>query len=187
MKTLQFMLLVTLTATSILAQPREGKTRELSLSGSYQNFSSGNSSGSSSAFLVSPRLGFYVTEGLELEPEMLLMFGSGSEPVYVLNGNVSYNFVSEGKGVPFLLVGYGIANTIPFFNVPFTSTPFRVDVLNAGGGVKMFLTQDVAVRIEYRFQKFSGKGETVSYGFVSFTREVDTRIHAVQFGLSVLL
>lgn len=187
MKTLQFLLIIALTSTSMLAQPREGKNKELSLSGSYQNFSSGSGSSSSSAFLISPRLGFFVVEGLELEPELLFLLSSGSDPVYMLNGNVSYNFLTQGKGIPFLLVGYGLANTVPVFNVPFIRTDFRVDVLNLGGGVKAFLSEDIALRLEYRYQKFTGQGVTVNYGLMSVSQKVDARIHIVQFGLSVLL
>ncbi len=187
MKTLRFIFIIALTATSVLAQPREGKSKELSLSGSYQSFSTGSSSGSSSAFLISPRLGFFVLEGLELEPEFLLMLSSGSDPVYMVNGNVSYNFLTQGKGVPFLLVGYGLANTVPVFNVPSIRTDFRVDVLNLGGGMKVFLSEDIALRLEYRYQKFTGQGVIVNYDFFLSTQKVDTRIHIVQFGISVLL
>jgi hypothetical protein len=187
MKTLLLMVIIMLATATSPAQPREGKNKELSLSGSYQNFSSGSSSGSSSAFLVSPRLGFFVVEGLELEPEALLMFASRSDPVYVINANVSYNFISSKKGVPFLLIGYGRANTVPFFNVPLMLTHFGVGVVNLGAGLKVYLSEDIALRIEYRFQKFYGQGETTSYGSFSFTEKVDTRIHMVQFGLSVLL
>jgi len=171
------------------AQPREGKTRELSVSGSYQRYSSGSSS-SSSAFLISPRLGIFVHRGFEIEPEVLLMFATGAT-VYVLNGNVSYNFVGEGKAVPFLLLGYGIANTVPLFNIPTTKVEYSVGVLNVGAGVKAFLTEDIALRFEYRYQNFSGDGGTTNYSFsgysYSITRKIDVRLHTVQFGLSVLL
>lgn len=192
MKTLHVAIIIALSAPVLFAQPREGRTRELSLSGSFQSYSTETSSyyesgsGTASAFLVSPRLGFFVFEGLELEPEILFLFSSGDDPVYVLNGNVSYNFLSEGNGVPFLLIGYGLANTVPFFNVPLTRSDFTIGVLNAGGGVKVFLKEDIAFRIEYRYQLFSGKGKTTYYDFSS-TRVVNTRIHSVQFGLSILL
>jgi opacity protein-like surface antigen len=187
MKTLSFMIIIALAASTSPAQPREGKNKELSLSGGYQNFSSGSSSGSSSAFLVSPRLGFFVFKGLELEPEALLMLSSGSDAVYVVNANVSYNFISLNKGVPFLLIGYGRANTVPFFSVPLGQTGVGVGVVNLGTGVKIYLSEDIALRLEYRFQKFYGQGETTSYGSFSYTEKVDTRIHMVQFGLSALL
>jgi hypothetical protein len=187
MNTLRRIIIISLMSASLFAQPREGKTRELSISGSFQNFSSGSGSGSSSAVLISPRLGFYVFRGLEIEPEIICMFGSGGDPVYVMSGNISYNFISHGKGVPFILVGYGIANTIPMFGVPFSPTGFRIDVLNAGAGVKAYLMEDVALRLEYRFQKFMGDGASINYGYYSVSQHVDTRIHTVQFGFSVLL
>jgi len=73
------------------------------------------------------------------------------------------------------------------FNVPFLSTDFGVGVLNAGVGAKTFLRENIALRVEYRYQKFSGEGSTGSDGFSTFTQRIDTRIHTVQFGLSVLL
>jgi opacity protein-like surface antigen len=175
------------TATSLFAQPGEDRKKELSISGSYQNYSTGSSSGGSSAFLISPRLGFFIYKGLELEPEILFMTSSEGSPVYMLNGNISYNFISKGKTVPFLLIGYGLANTVPFFSVPMFKTGFTVGVLNIGAGFKVFLKEDIAIRLEYRFQNFSGQGNTMTYYSYSYTEKVDTRIHIVQFGLSMLL
>ena len=187
MKTIQVSLIFLFAAISLHAQPREGTNKELSFSGSYQNYSSEGTSSSTSAILISDRLGFFVVEGLELEPEILLMIQSAGDPIYVLNGNVAWNFISKGKGMPFLLVGYGRANTIPIFNVPIAHTGFGVNVLNIGGGVKVFLKEDIAMRLEYRFQKFSGQGATYNFGYGSFTEEVNVRIHSVQFGISIML
>ncbi len=187
MNKLAFLLIIAMMTTSLLAQPREGKRAELSVSGAYQNYSSGTSEKSTGAFLVSPRVGFFVVEGFEIEPEVVLMFASGSDPVYVLNGNVSYNFVSAGKGVPFILIGYGLANTVPLFGVPMTRTDLVIGVLNVGGGVKAFLRDDIALRIEYRYQGFSGEGKRESNSGYSYAQKVDMRIHNVQFGISVLL
>lgn len=186
MKLWSLITLVLVTASSVIAQPREGKRFELSLSGSYQNYSTGSSSESTGAFLLSPRLGIFALEGLEIEPELLAMVVSGSEPTYMLNANVSYNVLSLGKGVPFLLIGYGVANTVPMFNVPFGRYDFSMGVFNIGAGVKAFVTQDIALRIEYRYQSFSGEHST-DYGPFSYTSKVETRIHSVQFGFSVLL
>lgn len=187
MKTLMSLLLITLVASVSSAQPREGKNRELSLSGGLQNTSSGSSSGSSTSFLISPRLGFFVHKGLELEPEAVLMLGSGADPVYIVNANVSYNFLSSHSGVPFLLLGYGRANTVPFFNVPLLHAGFGVGVVNFGAGVKIYLNTDTALRLEYRFQRFYGKGDRTVYASFSYTEEIDSRIQTVQFGFSILL
>ena len=52
--------------------------------------------------------------------------------------------------------------------------------------MKIYLTEDVALRLEYRYQKYTGHGEE-SDGFYSYSESVDSRIHTLQFGLSVLL
>ena len=127
-----------------------------------------------------------MVQGFEIEPEILLMLSSGSDPVYVLNGNISYNFLTAGKTVPFILAGYGLANTVPFFGVPLLRTDFVVGVLNLGGGVKAFVREDIAVRVEYRYQTFSGEGETTISSSYSYTHKVDVRMHTVQFGISIL-
>lgn len=187
MKTMQIALSLLMCGVLAQAQPGTGGNKELSISGSYQNISNGGSSGSG-AVLLSPRLGFFVYEGLELEPEILLLFASGNDPVYMANGNVSYNFVGVGKAVPFVLAGYGIANTVPTFGVPFLSTSFRISVLNVGAGVKAFLRENIALRMEYRFQRFTGGTVTMVsvYGY-GYNTDFEVTMHTVQFGISVLL
>ena len=181
-----FLIGAILVALNVSAQPREGKRVELGISGAYQNYSSGSSSSSSSAFLISPRVGMYIVEGFAFEPEITLLMTTGNDPAYVLNGNFAYSFLQTGKGIPFILLGYGIANSVPLFNLPLATPGFTVGVLNLGAGVKAYLVEDVALRIEYRYQNFSGEARR-DYGFYSYTQKVDTRIHSVQFGLSVLL
>ncbi len=186
MKLIAFLFTVALASSISFGQVNWDKTRELSLTASYQNRSSGNSSGSTSSLLVSPRLGFFVVKGLELEPELLFMISTGSDPIYAVNGLASYNFISEKGTIPFVLVGYGIANTVPFFNVPFIGTSFRVGVLNLGFGIKARLSEDVWLRIEYRYQRYSGTGSVNPYIGYSYTQSIDSRINTVQFGLSYL-
>lgn len=131
-------------------------------------------------------MGFFVYKGLEIEPEVLFMVGSGADPVYMLNGNISYNFISKGKVVTFLLAGYGLANTVPLLNIPLIRTDFTVGVLNLGFGIKSFLKDDIAIRVEYRYQNFTGQKEITNF-YYSYSEKVDTRIHTVQFGISILL
>ena len=168
----------------LFAQPGPGKV-EVSLSGSLQSISTGSSKASTNILIV-PRIGFFPVAGLEIEPEAIFLKPEEGEITYVLNGNVSYNFVNPGKAVPFLLAGYGISNTIPLFNVPLVRYDFTVGVLNLGGGIKAMLAENVAVRIEYRFQKFTGEKQVpVSYG--SYVEKADTKMHTFQFGFSVFL
>jgi hypothetical protein len=186
MKHISAILFIVVATFSASAQPADKRKTELSISGSFQSYSSDNSTNSSSAFLISPRVGFYVKGGLEIEPELTAMFATGGA-TYILNGNLCYNFLDAGKGIPFLLLGYGISNTVPFFSIPLAKTDFSVGVLNVGGGVKAFLVENVALRIEYRFQSFSGEKSATSYGSYVYTQKVSTRIHTIQFGLAVLL
>lgn len=185
MKVLVPTFIMVMAVAHAVAQPREGRTRELSISGGLQNTSSGG--GSATSFLISPRLGFFVYEGLEIEPEVSLLIASSVDPVYTANANLSYNFLASRKSVPFLLLGYGRSNTIPYLNVPLGPRDFGVNVFNAGAGVKIYLYPDVALRIEYRLQKFSGKGETRTYALYSYTEEVDATLQTVQFGFCILL
>lgn len=186
MKTLLLFAVCFASASTVLAQPREGLGTELSISATYQNYSSGSSSSSTGAFLLCPRVGIFVARGLEFEPELALMLTS-YDNTYMLNGNVSYNFISTGKSVPFILAGYGVANTVPMFNVPLYKINFGVGVLNFGFGIKSYFREDIAIRFEYRYQQFSGEGSSYNYGYYSYTEKVDSRIHTVQLGFSILL
>jgi len=132
-------------------------------------------------------LGFFVVGGVKVEPEGLLMFSSAGDPVYEFNCLVSYNFLSEGKGFPFLLVGYGISNTVPFLNIPLEAPGFSVGVFNAGGGVKFFVKEDVAFRLEYRFHKFSGERTGFSYYPFTVDQKISSQLYNVEFGFSILL
>jgi hypothetical protein len=186
MKLSSILIAILFTAVSLPAQPREGKHKELSLSGSYQNYSSDDGYSSRELFLISPRLGFFLVEGLEFEPEAIVMFTSGYDPVYALNGNFSYNFISQANGVPFLLLGYGVANNVPLVIAP-SRTAYSVDILNAGGGLKIFVKEDIAFRFEYRYQHFWGQRDYTVYGYGTLTDKTDATLHTVQFGFSILL
>lgn len=149
------------------AQTQERKDKEVSLSGSYQSFTRDYLK----AFFISTRLGYSIAPGLELEPETMFMFAPEAHPVYMLNGNASYSFSTNKIGNPFILVGYGLANTFPIIN-----NGRAVGVLNIGVGVKIFLEQGPTFRIDYRFQKFTSPSSsnqarfhTVHLGVVVFS------------------
>jgi opacity protein-like surface antigen len=168
-----------------------GKKFELSISGGYHSYSSDNQS-TSSVFLVSPRLGYFVYKGLEVEPELSAMFGSGGDPAYAFNGNLAYNFHAQGRALLFLLAGYGVANGIPVSGI--IAAPINgltLGVLNLGGGLKVFFSDDVAVRVEGRYQHFTGSREIAGYWLdavpVNQTVSYDVRLFSVEFGLTVFL
>ena len=131
-------------------------------------------------------MGVFVHEGLEIEPEIVLLKPDKGDVLYMMNGNIAYNFLNAGRGVPFLLVGYGITNALSLFNLPLADYGFSLGVLNLGGGVKAFVADNVAVWIEYRFQKFNGENSQTSGSFTS-QQKVDVQMHTIQAGFSVLL
>lgn len=176
---------------SVLAQPPGGRRSELGLSGGYESYSTGSSEASSSVFLFSPRYGYFVYEGLEIEGEAVAMVPSPGDIAYQVSGNLSYNFPVRGRALGFVLAGYGAGNTIPVFGIPSGAIPSTtVSVLNLGAGMKILAAENVAVRVEGRWRKFSGE-QTISYpmyqtmGPSSARRTIDVRIFSVLFGLSL--
>ena len=79
-----------------------------------------------------------------------------------------------GNGMPVDFVGRDLVRT---------SDSFNVSNLNAGAGVKIFISGDIALRVEYRFQRY--------YQSVQSTWNYDvkdiTTSHKVLFGISVFL
>ena len=182
----------------VRAQIKQG-TWEMSLSGTI-----GTSSGSTEqtgaisfrvdqpaegflSFAVRP--GYYVVEGLAVEPELLWTALEGTPPSFGLTGNLAYHFVvPQSHMVPFVLIGYGRANGIPKFQILQRSTDgFDVSVLNIGAGMKFFITTKVAFRAEYRLQRYGY--ETSSTGVANLTNTISTTrvFHNFFFGFSIFL
>ena len=181
------LLLLLCAAASSTAQPLpEGKRFEMSLSGGYQSFSAGSGSSSSSIFYISPRLGFFLVEGLELEPEFSGIFVGGGDPGYMVNGNLAYNTRLQGKALGFLLAGYGAANRVPVGGTLSGYYRTTLGVLNLGAGIKVLLSDDIAIRTELRYQRFTGsRTDDFSWGGVGGSQEYDLRLLSFQFGISI--
>lgn len=160
-----FILIVSflLISTTIFAQTEKGKW-ELSISGwggSYKAESSYKTSnfsyksevkGEGAALLL--RSGYFLYNNFEIEPELQMTFAKYVQPSYSFNGNLSYNitFFSK-KYVPFVLVGLGLANSFP--RAPYISIPesdrINLLLLNLGIGTKLFMDDNIAIRLEYRY------------------------------------
>lgn len=173
---------------------------ELSLSGNFGSVS--GSSETSGSFGTSKseseaegylslalRPGFYIIDGLAVEPEILWSAFEGVPPSFSLTGNLSYNFrIPESHVTPFVLAGYGTGNAIPFFQRLLFRSSDKLDigVLNIGGGVKLFLADRVALRTEYRYQRYSQERTFGSGSFSSTTKTIQN-FHNVFFGFSLFL
>jgi hypothetical protein len=144
---------------------------EMSVSGDINSVSASNQ-----YIFLQGRAGFYplLGEGLSIEPEVT--FGRTNETIayngasygktnpvnsYNISGNISYGYgMGYWPAVPFVLVGYGFGDGIPFYQ-PMAqelnlSSNTGVSVLNIGGGVKaMAIGGRALFRLEYRYQAFS--------------------------------
>ncbi len=134
------------------------------------------------------RAGIFINEGLQIEPEFLWTASEGSEPIFSIAGNIVYNMYLQNSNVtPFVLGGYGIGNSVPLFNVALrkTTNGFDVTHFNAGGGLKVFVSKRAAIRIEYRYQKFSYEEEYDYYGNEKRTVEYSVGMHKLLLGVSI--
>lgn len=133
------------------------------------------------------RPGFYLYEGLSLEPEFFWTASEGVPPAFSISGNISYTFVIPASpACPFLLAGYGVGNGIPLAQrlLGRSSDEMDIAVLNLGGGIKIFLSKAVALRGEYRYQRFSWE-DTSPFGSTSYRQTVN--FHNFLLGFSVFL
>lgn len=180
---------VIFTLTSLRAQTQQGSW-ELSFSGNLGVMSASaetatptgtiSSSTESRGYIaLAARPGLYLTEGLVIEPELFWTAIKNEPPAFSLSANFAYNFTIPNSRVrPFLLVGYGIGNGIPSFErlIFRSSNKLDIPVLNAGAGLKLFVTERIALRTEYRFQRYNASQYSTKYV---------SNYHNVFFGFSV--
>jgi opacity protein-like surface antigen len=171
--------LTTLISVETAFAQTERGDKELSIAASFMARKIEHDDQFWTAFNIPIRLGFLVTQNIEVEPEILFSKYEEEDAGFILSGNLAYNFnptSPESKSVPFVLGGLGFSNTIMLF-APNAAWVGDKDenwtVLNLGGGIKMFMSKPVALRLEYRFQKFLG--------------DSDITYHNIFLGVSVFL
>lgn len=185
--------------SSLYSQTKKGAW-ELSMSGNFGSVSTKTESESSfgrqefkseaQGYLsLIARPGIYLTDGLVLEPEILWTALEGTEPSLRLSGNLAYNFnFPKSRVTPFVLIGYGTGNAIPFFQQLLfrSSNELDISLLNLGAGVKFFFSERAALRTEYRFQRYRQE-ETFGSGAFQVTQKQINNFHNFFFGFSVFL
>ena len=191
-----------LTAAVACAQFKKGDV-ELSFSGSvgswsdrYSDSYSGGTSYSSSdshnyVFLaVSP--GYYLADGLSVEPELSLIAAEESKPIQYLLMDLSYTYLLPNSNVaPYARAGYGVSNSVQMAGMTVlpieASSKFNIGVFNAGAGVKFLLNRYVVLRTEINYKSHAWSN-IEDYGFgMSDKSESMMSFFGLQFGFSVLL
>jgi opacity protein-like surface antigen len=135
------------------------------------------------------RFGVFAAPGLSIEPEFYMLAGEGDPPAFNLGGNLAYTFKIEASPVsPFITAGYGIGNGIPFMQrlLGRSSSDFDIPVLRAGGGLKIFVARSVALKMEYRYERYSYENSETYYGMTSSYSRV-YNFHTLLIGFSVFL
>lgn len=180
---------------SLQSQPKQG-TWELSFSSqagsmkeSVKNSYDPNryTSEGRSFLSISVRPSYYLHSLFSVEPEILWTAMESHPPSFNLNGNVAYHRqIFSERFYGFALLGVGLGNTVPLYQRfgERTNNQFNILVLNAGLGGKYFVTENVAVRGEYRFQNYRWR-KTVSNQFFINHTDFDVVYHLLLFGFSL--
>jgi hypothetical protein len=130
-----------------------------------------------------------------LEPEILLMKEKGEKTALGLSANLVYHIPTrESSCVPFILLGYGASNSIPYNRTFLTRMSDKMDIhlFNAGAGLKVMMGKRASFRVEYRYQHYSWSYKTVKmYESDDLMAMADTKSHfyfnSIMIGLSVFL
>ena len=129
---------------------------------------------------------YYLTDGLAIEPEINLLAVESEDPAFLLLGNLAYTLnIENSRFFPFLRAGYGITNSVQIpvnGNLSKLSGDMDIGVLNLGGGLKTLLTENILLRTEINYRKFSYSKEGTGYTYSMHISSI-----ALVFGFSVLL
>ena len=129
--------------------------------------------------------GFYIINGLSIEPELDINLCSEGLSLSVL-GNLCYTFYIPQKNIyPYVKLGYGVSNDPKNTDELFTKLDFKT--INASAGVKFMYFRGMAFITEINYRNLSG-----SYTFYpgtpdAYTTESKSSIISVLVGISILL
>jgi opacity protein-like surface antigen len=196
--------LVLLFAVQIIASGQSGSTIfkqaswELNFTGSLGSIESNEEisssyyyyNGSDSESRTYLQLGiipaYYLIDGLAIEPEINMLAVETQKPAFLLIGNLAYTInLESSRFFPFIRAGYGITNSLQIpvnGNLSRMSSDMDIGVLNLGAGLKTLLTENILLRTEINYRKFS-----YSDGDDYYSYSMDVSSIALVFGFSVLL
>jgi hypothetical protein len=129
--------------------------------------------------------GFYIINGLSIEPELNLNLTSEGFSVSML-GNLCYTFYLPQKYIyPYLKLGYGVSNDPDNNNGLFEYLEFKT--INAGAGVKLMYFPGMAFKLEIIYRSLNGSNTIYANTPDSYTTETTTSIISGSLGISILL
>ena len=129
--------------------------------------------------------GFYIINGLSIEPELDINLCSEGLSLSVL-GNLCYSFYIPQKNIyPYLKLGYGVSNDPKNTEDLFENLDFKT--VNAGAGVKFMYFPDMAFVAEINYRNLSGSNTFYQGTPDAYTTESTSSIISVLVGISILL
>ena len=127
---------------------------------STQNYYGNNSGNGEFYSEISLALGFFILDGLSIEPEIEYNFFEGDATLSII-GNISYTInIPRKKIYPFFKVGYGISSYTVYrygyyggSNDLFESLDAKI--INVGAGLKIVQSSSFAMRLELNYKNIS--------------------------------
>lgn len=200
MKKINFILVTFLIITSGNAQVNEKSERKFYKQGDWELGFSSNI-GSMNIQTIQPNnyeysesgiylniglsTGFYIINGLSIEPELDINLCSEGFSVSILS-NLCYTLnLPQKKFFPYVKLGYGLSNDPKNTVDLFSNIDFKT--INAGAGVKLMYFPSMAFKMEINYRTLSGS--YISYPDTpdSYTTESTTSVFSISIGLSILL
>lgn len=155
-----------------------------SFESSEQNYY-GNGNGDSEFYSeISLALGFFILDGLSIEPEIEYNFFSDDATLSII-ANVAYTFnIPRKKIYPFIKVGYGISGFTVYRYYYYGGTnglfeSLDAKVINAGAGLKIVQSSSFAMRIELNYKNISYTQSQVDPYDLSNDYEISTNTSAL--------
>lgn len=164
-------------ARAASAQTTAANELEFSTAAYFASSKLADTDDSTSILGIPVRLGYFFSDRLEIEGEVTLthIFDTVDSTGITSSGRLAFH-LGDSSVVPFLFAGGGVGNGVEIGNAAIDTGETRLH-WEVGGGIKAFVADPVAIRIDYRFARFT---DTID-GFLS--NAVNT--HRVLVGLSL--
>jgi hypothetical protein len=151
----------------------------------YEN----NSEGDYLTAILGVNIGYYLIDGLSLEPEIILHFAN-QEPSFSIIGNLSYTFsLSQKRIFPYIKLGVGHGFVSKDHNYSYYENDKNSGflIINAVIGFKARLSQDFGYKIEINYKDYNLSHEySAEFGRQQY--EMKSTIHSLLmvFGINLL-
>ena len=179
-RVLSIILFAIISVKVLFAQPIKGKKFEFSTSASMWVIK--DEYGEDEIVINLPiRLGYYVFKGLEIEPEIFYSIHDAEDDGFLILVNLSYNFTLAEKVIGFVLGGGGFGNSSQYFTVV-NDEGIIISAINFGIGLKLLVGNSAAIRIEYRYTKYSGE---VWRAIPMMYYRIDRKVSNIYVGISI--